>query len=315
MAACQGRGAPGAARRDGMSAAPHDGHHTGKGILLVMAAVMLFALMDAISKYLTRHYPVPFILWVRFLSFTLLVAATLGPRQGLGLVKTTRPGIQVLRGVLLPAASLFFVLGTRTLPIADASAITFVAPLLITMLAVWFLGERVGLRHWLAILAGFGGVLIIIRPGSSVFTWASMLPLAAAASTAVYQVLTRRVAGRESVYTSVFYPGLVGAAMFSLSLPWTWTPLGSPWHLGLMLLTGAISACSHLLLIKAYECAPASRLAPFSYSQMIWATAAGYFVFGTFPDWGTLLGIAVLAASGLYLATHLGRAGKAVAAD
>jgi drug/metabolite transporter (DMT)-like permease len=127
-------------------------------------------------------------------------------------------------------------------------------------------------------------------------------------------VLTRRIAGQESVYTSVFYPGMLGALMFSLALPWTWKPIASPTHLGLMVLGGVISASSHLLLIKAYGCAPASRLAPFSYSQMIWATVAGFVVFGTFPDGGTLLGIGVLAASGLYLATHLGRAAQAVPA-
>ena len=287
-----------------------DGHHTRRGIALIMAASVLFAAMDAISKYLTAFYPVGLILWVRFGTFTLLVALTLGPRLRLGLVKTTRPGVQILRGLLLPSASAFFVWSTRTLPIADASAITFVGPLLITMMAVVFLGERVGTPHWLAILAGFGGVLIIIRPGSSVFAWASLLPLATASCTAVYQVLTRRIAGQESVYTSVFYPGFVGALMFSLSLPWTWTPIATPTHLGLMVLGGVLSACSHLLLIKAYGCAPASRLAPFSYSQMIWATVAGYLVFGTFPDGGTLLGIGVLAASGLYLATHLGRVGQ-----
>ncbi len=283
-----------------------DGHDTRRGIALVMAAVMLFAAMDAISKYLTSFYPVGLILWVRFCTFTLLIALTLGPRLRLSLVTTTRPGVQILRGLLLPSASAFFVLSTRTLAIADASAITFVGPLLITVLAVIFLGERVDVRHWLAILAGFGGVLIIIRPGSSVFAWTSLLPLATAACTAVYQVLTRRIAGHESVYTSVFYPGFLGALMFSLTLPWTWTPIASPAHLALMVLGGVISACSHLLLTRAYGCSPASRLAPFSYSQMIWATAAGCVMFATFPDGATLLGIAVLVTSGLYLATHLG---------
>lgn len=278
-----------------------------RGILLILATGLLFAVMDAISKYLTRFYPVSLILWVRFGSFTLLIAAVLGPRLGLDVIKTTRPGVQILRGLLLPAASGLFVLSTRTLDIADASAITFVAPLIITVLAVFFLGERVGTRHWLAIVAGFIGVLIIIRPGSSVFAWPSLLPLGTAACTAVYQVLTRRISGQESVYTSVFYPGLIGTLVFSLALPWTWTPIALPGHLALMVLAGLIGACGHLLLIKAYDCAPASRLAPFGYGQLIWATAAGYIAFGSFPDGGTLLGIAVLAAAGVYLATHLGR--------
>lgn len=284
-----------------------------RGILLMSAAVLLFACMDAISKHLTRFYPVSFILALRFLAFTLLIAAVKGPRMGLGLIKTARPGIQVLRGLLLPAASMFFVLAMRTLPIAEASAITFVAPLLITLLAVMFLGERVGVRHWLAMLAGFGGVLVIIRPGSDLFTWAALLPLGAALSSAVYQVLTRRVAGLESVYTSVFYPGFVGMLAFGLTLPWTWTPVQHAGHLALLLLAGLLGAAGHLLMIKAYDCAPASRLAPFGYSQMIWATIAGYGVFGSFPDFWSLVGIAVLAAAGIYLATHLGRASPAQA--
>ena len=276
-----------------------------RGILLVSIAVLMFAIMDAMSKYLTRFYPVTYIVWVRFFVHTVLLLAILGPRLGLRFLRTSRPGIHALRGVLLPFSAVCFVLATKYMPIAEASAITFVGPLVVTMLAVAFLKEKVTRGHWLAIFLGFVGVLIIIRPGSGVFTWASLLPLCTAISTACYQVLTRRIAHRESVYTSIFYPGFGGMLIFGLLLPFSWTLPQSALHVVLLVLVGVIGTSSHLILIKAFDHASASRLAPFTYSHMIWATVIGYFVFGNFPDFWSLAGIAILAACGIYLVTHL----------
>lgn len=272
---------------------------------MISIAVLMFSVMDAISKYLTRFYPVTNILWARFLIQTILLVTVLTPRLGLRFLRTARPGIQALRGVLLPISSLCFIFATKYMPIAEASAITFVCPLIVTTLSVVFLKEKVARNHWLAILSGFMGVLIIIRPGSGVFTWASLLPLGAAVTTACYQVLTRRIARAESVYTSIFYPGLAGMLIFSLTLPYSWAPPQNAFHFVLLALVGIIGTTSHLILIKAFEYAPASRLAPFSYSQMVWATVMGYLVFGNFPDFWSLVGIAILAAGGIYLATHL----------
>ena len=290
-----------------MSHGPADVRRTLRGILLISTAVLLFAVMDAISKYLTRFYPVACILWVRYLFYTLALVAVTHRRLGWRLFRTTRPGIQLLRGVLPPISALCFVLALKYLPIAETSAITFVSPMLVALLAVAFLGEKVSRGQWLAILSGFVGVLIIVRPGTGVFAWASLLPLACAMLMAVYHVLTRRIAGLESVYTSTFYPGLIGLLVLSLALPFTWTAPQGAAHLGLLGLAGIISAASHLCLIKAYDYASASRLAPFTYSQMVWATALGYLVFGDFPDAWSLAGIAILAAGGLYLANNLRR--------
>ena len=276
-----------------------------RGVMLISIAVLLFAVMDAISKYLTRFYPVTNILWARYLAHTLLIVVVLGPRLGWRLVRTSHPAIQILRGILLPVTSLFFVFAVKYMPIAEASSITFVSPMMITAMSVVFLKEKVGRSQGLAILAGFLGVLIIIRPGTGVFAWASLLPLGCALAMSSYQMLTRRIAGLESVYTSIFYAGFIGLLLLSLTLPFTWTAPQNAFHLMLLGSSGIVGASSHLILIKAYDYASASRLAPFSYSQLVWVTLIGYLVFGGFPDGWSLLGIVIIAAGGIYLATRL----------
>lgn len=287
-----------------MSGVSHGEGHPFRAILMILAAVAMFAVLDSISKYLTRFYPVTMVVWARYALHTLLVVLALGPRLRLALVRTARPGAQCVRGLLLASSSLFFVGALRYMPLAETSAISFLAPLLVTLLAVMVLKEKVESARWLAVAGGFVGVLTIIRPGSGIFAWASLLPLGTAACFGWYQILTRRLAGLESPYVSIFYSGLVGTLMLSLVLPWSWTPPRSASHLALFAAIGIIGGLSHLILIKAYDFAPASRLAPFSYSQLIWATVAGYIAFGDFPDHWSLIGIGILMACGIYVATH-----------
>jgi drug/metabolite transporter (DMT)-like permease len=278
--------------------------HTFRGILTIMAAVAMFAVMDAVAKYLTRFYPVTTVLWARYAFHTLLLVLVLGPRLGFALVRTGRPVVQIVRGTLLAGASLCFVGALKYMPLAESSAISFVAPLLVTLMAVLVLKEKVGPARWIAVAGGFAGVLIIIRPGSAVFAWASVLPLGTAVLFSSYQILTRRVAGLESPFVSNFYSGLVGMLLFAISLPYGWVLPQSAFDAALFALIGIISGLSHLTLIKAYDFAPASRLAPFSYTQLIWATLTGYVVFGDFPDRWSLIGMVVVMASGIYIATH-----------
>lgn len=278
-----------------------------RGIGLVAVAVFLFAITDSISKVMTQHYPIGFILWIRFFFHTVVLLAVVGAKQGLGFVRTRRPGIQLTRGVLLPLAALMFVSGLSQMPLAETAAITFISPLLVTLLAVMVLKERVDLGQWLAIGFSFAGVLLIVRPGAGVFGWAALLPMGTALSMAIYQVLTRRIAGLESPYTSIFYPGLVGLVLFSVALPSTWTMPLAWWHVALMIVGGVVNAASHLTLIRAFEFAPASRLAPFSYTQIVWATLVAYLVFGDFPDAWSIAGIAVIVASGVYVAARVRR--------
>ena len=281
-----------------------------RGIVLVLLTVMLFTVMDTVSKYLSRYYPVSMILWTRYLFHTLLFVVTLGPRLKFDLVRTSRPWIQILRGALLFCAAFCFVSAVKLMPLAETTAICFLNPVLTTLLAVAFLNEKVETGRWVAICCSFAAVLLIIRPGSHFFTWAVVFPLANAVFFAVYQVMTRRLAGLESSFTLIFYPGLVGLALCSLMLPQFWTMPQSIEHLLLLALAGCISGASHLILIKAFALAPASRLAPFSYFQLIWVTLAGYLVFDNFPDHWSLLGIGILLVSGIYSASYQRLSGK-----
>lgn len=287
-----------------MSASPTAHVRSPRGPVLIMTAVAMFVVMDTISKYLSRYYPVPAIVWARYFFHVLLVVIALGPRLGWGLVRTRRPRVQLVRGLLLAGSTVFFVFAIKQMPLAETTSITFIAPVLVTLMGAFFLKEKVETARWLAVAGGFAGVVIIVRPGGGVFTWTSVLPLCCAACFAGYQILTRKLANLESPYTSIFYSGLVGSVAMSLTLPFVWVRPQSLIHGLLFVLIGIIGGLSHLILIKAYDYAPASSLAPFSYTQLIWVTVMGYLVFGQFPDHWSLVGIGVIMASGIYIATH-----------
>ena len=271
---------------------------------MVMTAVVFFSVGDLLTKYLTRFYPIPLIIWARFACHLLMVVVLLGPRYGSRLVRTKRPGAQFLRGLFLLLGSVFFVNALKFMPLAEATAIAYLAPLIVTLMSVVFLKEQVEPARWGAVFCGFIGVLIIIRPGSGVFSWAALLPVGNATVFAIYQIMTRRLAGVESPYTSIFYAGLVGTVLLSAIVPGVWTTPQTPVHAVIFVAIGLLGAMGHLILIKAYEHAPASRLAPFSYSQLIWVAIIGFLAFGDFPDGWSLCGIAILIASGVFIATR-----------
>ncbi|MEK9775433.1 MAG: DMT family transporter [Quisquiliibacterium sp.] len=282
-----------------------------RGMALVLLAVMLFVAMDTTTKLLVVHYPVSVVMWLRFIVHVGLLCAVLLPRYGVAMVKTSRLRIHFVRGALLVASSFFFATALRYLPLPEVSSITFISPILVTLLAVRLLGERVELGRWIAIGCSFGAVVLIIRPGSAVFSWAALLPLLTATLFAVYQVMTRRLTGVESPVSLIFYPGLVGLLLYGIGF---WSQPQFPnnaWHLMLIGIGGALSVLSHLTLIKAFQYAPASQLAPFSYAQLVWVVIAGYLVFGHLPDGLTLIGIAVLIASGVYCADQQRRSERA----
>jgi len=278
--------------------------HPLRGILMIMTAVAMFTMMDSMAKYLSRFYPVPGIVWARYAFHLLFVVMILGPRMRLRLVRTRHLGLQIVRGMLLAASSMFFFSALKFMPMAEASSISFVAPMLATLLGVFLLKEKVEPARWVAVAAGFIGVLIIIRPGSGMFSWVAVLPLATAASFASYQILTRRLAGIDNPYTSLFYSGVVGTVMLATVLPFEWTTPKTLLHALMLPAIGFVGGLSHLILIRAYDQAAVSTLAPFSYTQLIWVILMGYLVFGDFPDHWSLIGIAVIMASGIYIATH-----------
>jgi drug/metabolite transporter (DMT)-like permease len=272
------------------------------GIAMTVLAIGLFAAMDTIGKSLMASYPFQQVVWARYVFQFALMLLFL-PWLGLpGLLRTRRYGLQIGRGLLLLLATWCMYAAIRVVPLADAYTITFVAPLLVTALSVPLLKERVGWRRWGAVVVGFIGVVIVIRPGFGEVPWQLLLPLVTAACFALYQIFTRLISvdPDETPFVMLFYLAWVGAAVMTLVGPFYWRPVALtdwPW----MVAIGALGGLGHLILIRALVVAPASLIAPFTYSQIIWALIAGYFVFGDVPDVWMLLGCTVIVASGLFV--------------
>ena len=280
-----------------------------------MAAVFLFSTMDTLAKYMLNRqsYPMSPLLWARYSVHLMFMLVLLAPRLGRRLVRTARPGLQILRGVLLVGSSGAFYLSLSYLPMAEAAAISFVGPVLVAALSGPLLGERIGKRQWLAVLLGFAGVLVIVRPGGGVFSVHALFPLASALFFALYQLLTRQLAGRENPFTTLFFTALVGAALTSLPLPFTWqtpTLLQAAFMLGI----GMLGGTGHFLLIRAVGQASPAALAPFVYTQLVWSTLLAFLAFGEFPGSASLLGMLVIVAAGL-LAVDWPQIRRALAAD
>lgn len=266
-----------------------------------MLAVSTFACLDAIAKYLAAHYPVPAIVWARYVFQMVLMLAVLGPRLRMGLVRTTNLRLQVVRGIVLTASSLVFLTALSRMPMAEAASIAFMAPLMIAVLAGPLLHERVDGRTWLALGAGFAGMLLIIRPGGGLFTWVALLPLCSALLMAVYQLMTRRLAGRDAALTTLFYPALVGSVVVPLVFPLSLTWPGEWLHAAMFVALGVLGGIGHLFLIRAHDHAPASTLGPFMYAQLLSVLVLGWLVFGELPGALSLLGMLAIIASGLLL--------------
>lgn len=272
-----------------------------RGILLILLAVVLFSSHDALAKYLVGLYPVVLLAWFRYLAHTLLLAAALLPRQGLQVLRSRRPGLQLVRALCLLGISLLFVSGLRYVPLAEATAVIFLAPLLVTALSVLFLGEQVNRAQWLAVIAGFIGVLIIVRPGGALFTPAILWPMAAALCFACYQLLTRKVNQYDSPATSNFLAGVINTTLVTVLLPFFWvTPLWP--HVLMLLALGVIGMLAHQLLTHAFRYAAPAMLAPFSYGQIVFAGLFSWLLFGHFPDPTAMLGMALIVAGGLSIA-------------
>jgi drug/metabolite transporter (DMT)-like permease len=274
--------------------------HPLRGILLIMLAVFLFSSMDTLVKHMLKReaYPIAPLIWARYTVHLAFMVALLAPRMGIGLVRTKRPGLQMLRGLLLAGSTGFFYLSLSYLPLAEAAAISFVGPVLVTALSGPLLRERISRRQWSAVALGFLGVLIIIRPGGGVFSVHAIYPLITALLFALYQVLTRKLAGRENPFTTLFFTALVGAVATSLPLPWTWqTP--QLHQVGFMIGIGLLGGFGHFFLIRAVEHASPAALAPFIYTQLVWSTLLAFLAFGEFPGSGSLVGMLVIVSAGM----------------
>lgn len=276
--------------------------HALRGIGLMVLAVSVFGCLDAVAKYLAAYYPVPAIVWARYFVHLLVMVAVLGPGMRARLWRTVNLRLQVVRGIVLTAATLLFfnALGLG-MPLAEAASISFLAPLFIAILAGPLLRERVRARTWLALAGGFAGALLIIRPGSALFTWIALLPVGTALMNALYQIFTRKLAGKDEVVTSLFYPALVGSIIVPLAFPAALTLPREPMHAAMFVAVGALGGLGHFLLIRAYSYAPATVIGPFVYAQLLSVMALGWLVFDQLPDLASIAGMLIIVGSGLLL--------------
>jgi drug/metabolite transporter (DMT)-like permease len=236
---------------------------------------------------------------VRYLFQTVVTGMALWPMRGSAFLKTKRPGLQFLRGLLLFICSAIAFLSLRFMPVGEFTAIVMISPLIITAISAWKLHDRVSALRWLCVVGGFAGSLAVIRPGGESFHWAMLLPCVLVMANTAFQVLTSRLARTDNSGTMHFYTGLVGLVLASLALPFIWQAM--PWSVwALLLLIAAFGTLGHFLLILAYARAPIAVLTPYLYLQIGFSTLGGWLIFSHMPDAWALAGIALVSASGAF---------------
>jgi drug/metabolite transporter (DMT)-like permease len=271
------------------------------GILFMCLSGLLFPVMGGFAKILGAEYSSLQVSWARAFGHIVFLLAAFLPRHGLGLLRTRRPGVQLLRSCMLFTSNLCHFFAITFIPIAKAAAISLTAPLIVALLAWPMLGERTTPARVAALGCGFLGVLVVIRPGTALFHWASLFVLGSATCYAIYQILTRRIAGVDSPETSAILSSVVGAFGMLLVLPFIWkTPTG--WfHIALFCGMGVLGALGHYCVARALGYAPANIISPFQYFQLIGSVAVGWFFFGDWPDTAVWLGAAVIVTAGLWI--------------
>jgi drug/metabolite transporter (DMT)-like permease len=279
--------------------APTEHEDVRAGIGWMLVTTFFFISLDAVGKYLVAHYPVLEVVWARFVFHMGFVVVVLSTRLKIHAF-TRRPLLQLTRSLLLTTTTLLFFFGVKLLPLADASAIMFISPILVTVLAIPLLGERVGPRRWAAVIVGFVGALIVVRPGTGVMDDGAWLLLMAACGNALYQIITRKLRVADGPLTTLLYTALVGSVLLTAMVPAVWvTP--QPAHWPLFALLGLFGGAGHFTLIKAFQRAPAAVVAPLSYTSLLWAVGFGFVLFGDLPDRWTVLGAVIIASGGLYI--------------
>lgn len=275
-----------------------------KGVALMLGAMAVLPFLDVCAKFLGQQgMPIIQIVWARMAFGLLFVAPVLLAQEGKQALLPDRPLLHLARALLLMSATFTFFLALTYQGIAETLAVFFVQPLVITVLSPFLLGEHVGARRWIAVLAGFLGTLVIIRPGFIAINPGALLALASGFSLACYMLLTRKIAGRDSAMATTYKTTLMGTLLASIAALFVWQqPAPQQWLL--MALLAAIAAIGHLLIVKAYDHAEASLLAPLAYTEMIMAVTLGWFFFGDFPDAWTFVGVAILIASAIYISSR-----------
>ncbi len=271
-----------------------------KGIVCMVAGGALITLSDAIMKIFAGRLPPGEILFIRN-SFTLIAIALVALK--IGSVLLLRPKNirgQAARAGFLVVSAFLFVAGIEHTPLANAIAITFTGPLIVTALAVPMLGEQVGWRRWLAVAIGFVGVVVVIRPGTDAFTWGSIFILLGSAGGAMRDIITRRLCATETSLSILLISSAALALAGLATAPFGWKPV-SPSDVGLLAVSGLLVASSHYLMIESLRLAEAAVVVPFKYANVIWAILFGYLFWQHVPDRWTFVGVAILVASGLYI--------------
>jgi drug/metabolite transporter (DMT)-like permease len=274
-----------------------------RAVFYMAVAAALFPFLNSSVKYLGQRYPMPEIFWVRYAGHVVYSLIVFLPRHGLALFATRRPGMQVVRTGLLFGASAFYFLGLQTIDLSTASAIAFVSPILVTALSMPMLGEKVGPRRWTAVVLGFAGALIIIRPGAGVIHWGAILVLMDAFCYGIYQVLSRKVGSHDPAEVSIVLSGIGGLFLASLLLvPFPDFRLPTNWiDIALFATIGLLGLLGHYFVTKAYQWGTAAIVAPVGYVELVGSTALGWAIFSQLPDLWTWIGAAIIVASGLYI--------------
>jgi len=271
------------------------------GIGLVITSTVFLSAGDVTAKYLSNSLPVLQIAWMRYLGFLLILLPVVLARGPSRLLRSSRPGLQILRGLGLLGSTLFFFSALPYLAVPELTAIFFIAPVLVTALSAPFLGETVGFQRWAAALVGFAGILIVVRPGTAAFQPAAVLPIVGALCWASALMFTRRLSGIDPPLTTLAFSALLGFVLLSAVVPLVWIPISWPQFV-LGALIGIASTTGHWIVVLAYRHGDASLLSPYAYTQLIWASAFSWLVFHSLPEFRTYVGAGVIIASGLFTA-------------
>ncbi|PUE56731.1 EamA family transporter [Limnohabitans sp. Rim8] len=268
------------------------------GISLLLIAMACFAILDTTTKRVTTVVPVMMAIWARYFFQAVLTTAVVLPLKGLDVLKTNNPRQQLTRGVLLTVVTGLAFSSLRFLPVGEFTAIVMTVPLLVTLLAARLLGEHVSAQRVWLVCGGFVGTLIIVRPGTDVFGWPLLIPLALVIVNAAFQLLTSKMTRTEDAMTTQFYTTWVGTALTSVPLFWFWVPISDTRVLLELVLMGVAGCVGHFLLIMAFERSPAGTLMPYMYAQIGFAMLGGWWVFDHVPDHLSMMGIGLIALCG-----------------
>ncbi len=272
------------------------------GIACMLLASSLFPVMNGLVQIMSERYTTEQVVWARAASHLVFILALFAPRFGVALVRTATLKWQIIRSSVHLASMLFFFTGVKYLPLAKAASISFTTPFFVALLAWPMLGERITPRRLVAVVVAFFGVLIVIRPGTDVFQWASLFMLGSAICYALYQILTRRVARHDSAETSAVYSATVGTVVMSLVVPFVWTPIAGWTDAALLFSLGIIGGLGHYFVARAMIYAQASIIAPFGYWQLVGSVIVGYLISGYLPDNFTWIGAGIIVCAGVYIA-------------